>query len=196
MASGPTYVVKYRRRREGKTDYRKRLKLLKSGKPRIVIRKSIYNIIVQTVLYGEEGDKVLLTTTTKELLKKYDWKYNRNNLPSAYLVGYLHGLKSIKSGVYEGIIDIGLHRKTKGGVLFAVVKGLIDAGLNIPHSKDLFPDDYRIRGEHIVKYAKQLRESNLELYNKQFSRYIREGILPENISMVFEETLNKIKSSF
>ena len=44
---GPRYSVKPRRRREGKTDYRKRLKLLRSGKVRVAIRKSLKNTQIQ-----------------------------------------------------------------------------------------------------------------------------------------------------
>jgi large subunit ribosomal protein L18 len=37
----PTYKMPFRRRREGKTNYTKRLKLLLSRKPRLVVRKSL-----------------------------------------------------------------------------------------------------------------------------------------------------------
>jgi len=40
MATGPRYKVPMRRRREVRTDYHQRLRLLKSGKPRLVARKS------------------------------------------------------------------------------------------------------------------------------------------------------------
>ena len=40
MATGPRYAVKFRRRREGKTDYKKRLNLLKSELPRFIVRIS------------------------------------------------------------------------------------------------------------------------------------------------------------
>ncbi|MDK2384746.1 MAG: 50S ribosomal protein L18, partial [Candidatus Korarchaeota archaeon] len=38
MARSARYKVRFRRRREGKTDYKKRLALLKSGLPRMVVR--------------------------------------------------------------------------------------------------------------------------------------------------------------
>jgi len=196
MATGPTYVVKFRRRREGKTNYKKRLSLLKSRKPRFVIRKSIYNFTIQTVLYEENGDRVLLTTTSKELYKKYGWKYHRNNIPSAYLTAYLHGLKSLKAGIKEGIIDIGLHRKSKGSSIFAAVKGLIDSGVKIPHSDILFPDDKRIKGYHISSYASYLKEKDYDKYKRQFSRYLSIGVDPENIPTDFDSTLKKIIESF
>ena len=34
------HVLPYRRKREGRTNYKKRLALLKSGQPRLVIRRS------------------------------------------------------------------------------------------------------------------------------------------------------------
>ncbi|EQD30588.1 50S ribosomal protein L18P, partial [mine drainage metagenome] len=37
MSTGPRYRVAFRRRREGKTDYRARLRLLKSDRPRAVV---------------------------------------------------------------------------------------------------------------------------------------------------------------
>jgi len=57
---GPRYSVKPRRRREGKTDYRKRLKLLRSRKVRMVVRKSIKNTQIQFVEYKEGGDNILV----------------------------------------------------------------------------------------------------------------------------------------
>jgi len=96
MATGPTYLVKFRRRRKNITDYGKRLKLLKSKKPRLVVRRFLNNIIAQITLYNEKGDKTLLTIHSKILEKKYGWKGHRGNLPTAYLVGLLAGLEAKK----------------------------------------------------------------------------------------------------
>src|SRR2546425_1171801 len=38
MADGPRYSVPFRRRREGRTDYKLRRALVRSGKPRAVVR--------------------------------------------------------------------------------------------------------------------------------------------------------------
>ena len=72
MKAGPRYHIKPRRRREGKTDYRKRLALLKSRTIRIVIRKSINNTTIQFVKYDEKGDNIVASATSKELIKKYN----------------------------------------------------------------------------------------------------------------------------
>ena len=73
MSSGPRYRLKPRRRREGKTDYRRRLALLKSGKTRIVVRRSLKQIQVQFINYAEQGDKILISSTSSDLVKYYKW---------------------------------------------------------------------------------------------------------------------------
>jgi len=196
MATGPTYIVKFRRRRKNITDYRKRLKLLKSKKPRLVVRRFLNNIITQITLYNEKGDKTLLTIHSKILEKKYGWKGHRGNLPTAYLVGLLAGLEAKKKGIEEAILDIGRFRSTKGNALYAALKGVIDAGLNIPYNEEILPPEDRIKGEHIKNYALMLKEKEPEKYNKQFSRYLKNGLEPEKIVEHFEEVKNKILKDY
>jgi len=54
MAQGPRYHTQFRRRTEGKTDFRRRLGLLKSRQARIVVRKKLNNVIVQVVDYSPQ----------------------------------------------------------------------------------------------------------------------------------------------
>lgn len=140
--------LKYRRKREGRTNYKKRLKLLVSGALRLVIRKTNKNIIVQIVSYDDKGDKVIVTVTSKEL-KEYGWNHSTGNIPSAYLTGLLVAKKSLSKGINSAIIDIGLQTPSKGSRLFAVVKGAIDGGLDINCSEDAFPNEERLKGMHI-----------------------------------------------
>ena len=77
-------VIQYRRKREGRTDYKKRLKMLISGIPRLVVRRTNKNIIVQVVDYSADGDKVIVTTNSSEL-SKLGWKHATGNIPAAYL---------------------------------------------------------------------------------------------------------------
>jgi ribosomal protein L18 len=67
MKTGPRYHVKPRRHRERKTDYRLRLKLLRSKKPRIVVRKSLKAIRVQFVEYSAQGDKNMVGNTQPQI---------------------------------------------------------------------------------------------------------------------------------
>ncbi|BBL45913.1 50S ribosomal protein L18 [Nanobdella aerobiophila] len=196
MAHGPIYIVKYRRRRENKTDYRKRLKLLKSRKLRLVVRKSLNNIQCQIVQYNKDGDKTLLTIHSKILEKEFGWKGHRGNIPTAYLTGLLTGLEAKKKGIEEIILDIGRYNKTKGNLLFAVLKGAIDSNINIKYSEDLLPTDDRIKGEHIKKYAELLKEKDENLYKKQFSEYLKKGLEPEKIVQHFEEVKKNILNKY
>ena len=56
-----------RRRLESKTDYKSRLALLKSEKPRLVVRKTNRYIIVQIVSSEIAQDKILVGKTSKKL---------------------------------------------------------------------------------------------------------------------------------
>lgn len=149
MTQGPRYHVKPRRRREGITDYRKRLRLLKSRKTRVVIRKSIKYTQIQFVEYKEDGDDILVTANSKELITKYNWKYSTSSIPAAYLVGLIAGKRAKDKGIKECVLDMGRYIPTNGNKIFASVKGLIDAGLDCPYSEEKLPSEERILGKHI-----------------------------------------------
>lgn len=153
MAKTSRYKVKFRRVRMGKTDYRARKQLLISKKPRLVIRKSLKNTQLQIILPQSAGDVTLVCANTQDL-KKYGYTAPTGNVTSAYLAGLLLGYRAKKKGQTEAITDLGLYHTTKGGLLFAALKGAIDAGLEIPHDKKIFPSDDRISGKHIDKYRK------------------------------------------
>jgi large subunit ribosomal protein L18 len=140
--------LEYRRKREGKTNYKSRLNLLKSNLVRIVVRKSLKNIIIQAVEYHPDGDKTILSATSKEL-KEFGWKGSGKNTPAAYLLGYLFGMKAKTKKIDGAILDKGLYPTRKGTFVFAVLKGVTDAGLNVPHDESIFPEESRIKGEHI-----------------------------------------------
>ncbi|MCD6557795.1 MAG: 50S ribosomal protein L18 [Candidatus Aenigmarchaeota archaeon] len=138
----------FRRRIEKKTNYRKRLALLKSGLPRIVIRKSLNYVNVQMVNYEPYGDKVIFAFSSKSL-KKFGWSKNCSNTPAAYLVGFLFGMEAKKRNLLKAVVDFGLQRSTKGNLLYAVIAGLKDAGLDINVDSNMLPSDERIKGKHI-----------------------------------------------
>jgi large subunit ribosomal protein L18 len=183
----------FRRRREKKTHYRQRLGLLKSGSVRLVVRRSINNIHIQAVEYGESGDKTVSEVSAKNL-KEYGWKGHPANLPAAYLTGFLIGMKCLKSGIKQAILDIGLQTPVKKNAVYAAVSGAVDAGLEIPVNKAILPDKDRIKGLHIAAYAKKIKEDK-EKYEKQFSMYLKSGLDPEKLPDHFEETKKKISES-
>ena len=152
MASGPRYNVPMRRRREGVTDYHQRLRLLKSGRPRLVARTSNRHARAQVVAMGDDGDRTLASAHSGDLAD-YGWEAPTGNLPAAYLTGFLAGRRALAADVEEAVLDIGLHTATPGAKVFAIQEGAIDAGLDVPHNDDVFPDWERTRGEHIADYA-------------------------------------------
>jgi large subunit ribosomal protein L18 len=143
--------VKPRRRREGKTDYRKRLNLIKSRKTRIVVRNSLKNVRIQFIDYDERGDKILASAISNELIVDYNWKFSTSTIPAAYLTGLIAGYRAKKKGIKEGILDIGRNIPVKGSKNFAALKGVIDAGIRVPYKEDKLPDNDRIKGKHINK---------------------------------------------
>ena len=147
MASGPRYTVRFRRSRAGKTNYHTRLALLKSRKPRLVIRKTNKYLNCQVIAYSAKGDTIIASAHSKQL-KKLGWKHSCNNVSSAYLIGLMIGIAAKKAKTPEAIFDMGLYASVKGSVLYAALNGAVDAGLNVPHDKEVFPSEDRLQGKH------------------------------------------------
>jgi large subunit ribosomal protein L18 len=183
--------LKFRRQRTGFTDYKKRLSLLKSGITRLVIRKSLKNMVVQLVNYDTNGDKVLVAVNSKSL-DKYGWKYSKNSITACYLIGYLAGTLAKENKIKQTVADIGRVKSTKGSKVYAVIKGVIDAGVLINQSEDILPSEERIKGEHIANYAKELKANDKKAYEKKFSAYIKAKLSPEDIPKMFDEVKKKI----
>jgi large subunit ribosomal protein L18 len=167
-----------RRRREVRTDYHQRLRLLKSGKPRLVARKSNRHVRAQLVTTGSDGDETEASAHSADL-REFGWEAPTGNLPSAYLTGFLAGSRALEAGVTEAVMDIGLNSPTPGAKVFAVQEGAIDAGLDVPHNESVFADWNRTRGEHVAEYAEQRDEP---LYGGDFDA----TELPEHFDSVLE----------
>jgi len=189
MSKSKTFTVKYKRKREGRTNYKKRLNYIKSNKPRVVIRLSLKNISIQIVEFHENGDKILYSTTSNEL-KKYGWKAFKGNIPASYLTGLLCGVK-IKEKIKEVIVDFGLSPVIVKSRLYAALKGLLDAGIKINVPEEVLPEQEKISGKIISDYASKLSE-NKEAYEKQFSSYLKNKIKPEDLPKHIEEVKSKI----
>jgi large subunit ribosomal protein L18 len=194
MATGPSYRVAFRRRREGKTDYQQRRSLILSGFPRIVIRGSLKGVSVQLIRADVGGDKVLASANSSELRKKFGWQGGSGNLSAAYLTGLLCGYSATESDVKEAVLDMGLHAPTKGSRLFAALKGVVDTGVIIPHDKGKLPDEKRVSGQHILEYARML-SSNPDAYQKRFSEQLAGGLRPEEATEHFSQVKQKIVSA-
>ena len=143
--------INKRRKRERKTDYAKRIKLLKIGSSRIVFRKTNRYLIAQHIKSKEAKDTIEFGINSKELLK-YGWPEKASgglkSVTASYLLGILFG-KKITDKKKLPIIDTGMARTVHKTRTYAFIKGLIDSGIKISSKEGIFPDESRIRGEHL-----------------------------------------------
>ena len=193
MTTKKPRTLQFRRKKEGKTNYKKRLTLLMSGKNRLVIRKALNNLTLQIIEYSPDGDLVLFSSNSKELIK-YGWKAHRGNVPAAYLTGLLLGQKA-KDKIKDCIIDIGLYPSKKGARIYAALKGVIDSGIKIKCAEKVFPKEERIFGKHIENYALSMQKENKEKYGKVFSIYLKNNVDPTKITEHFEKSKKSILES-
>ncbi len=141
-----------KRRKQGKTDYKARLALLKSEKGRVVFRKTNKCIICQYIESGEAKDKVIIGLDSKILLK-YGWPEKAmgslKSVPASYLTGFLLGKKMLDKGREKGVFDIGLTRNIKNSRAYGFLKGIIDSGIKVKASKEIFPGKEIIEGKNM-----------------------------------------------
>ncbi|HVE37335.1 MAG TPA: 50S ribosomal protein L18 [Nitrososphaeraceae archaeon] len=182
------YTSTFRRIRERKTNYRKREKLLIGKKDFVTVNVSDQNVSAQLIRPDLLGDKVMASVHSNELLS-YGWKGSRKNIPSCYLVGLLLGKKCIQKKITRAILYIGKrHFTTK---IAACLKGMSEAGLNMPFSEEIPPTEERIQGNHIAEYAKKIK-SNDDLYKSRFSSNLGSGLEPEKYPNHFSEVKDRI----
>ena len=156
-----------KRRKQNKTDYKKRLNLLKNEAPRIVLRKTNKYFIAQYISSEEAKDKVSFGFNSKILLK-YGWpeefKGSLKSIPAAYLLGYLMGEKILKDKLKQPIVDVGMIRTIHKTKFFGFLKGLIDSGININCKPEAFPEEERIIGKSLKKdFSKKFEEIKSKL---------------------------------
>ena len=195
MGQGPRYRVMLRRRRQKRTDYKMRKAMVVSKIPRLVVRGSLAHMNIQIAEALLNGDKMLASTNSKSLVS-FGWKAPSGNIPAAYLTGYLLGKKALAAGLEKAILDVGLVGTTTGARLFAALKGVVDAGLVVPHGEDILPLDQRIKGEHIVQYAAKIRELDSAMYDRRFSQYLSKGLRPEDLPEHFSGIKAAIDQAF
>jgi large subunit ribosomal protein L18 len=180
-------VMPFRRKREGRTNYKKRLALLKSNMRRIIIRKTNRQMIIQIAEYSVQGDKIICGVKSNSLIK-LGWKYSCKNLPACYLAGLLLGKKAIAKKVKEAVLDIGLQTPVVGSKVYAALKGAIDAGMSIPASEEVFPPVDRLSGKSIVAFF------SINKSETQFSAYKKNNLDPAKMSQDFDLVKKKIMS--
>ncbi len=140
-----------RRKSEGKTDYGRRIKLLKSRTPRLVFRRSNRYLAAQYAVSEEAKDKIIFGINSKSLTK-YGWPEKSKNLksvPASYLLGFMAGKRILRKKLKMPVVDFGMLRALHKTRVYAFLKGLIDSGIKTECKKELFPAEERIRGEHL-----------------------------------------------
>jgi len=158
-----------KRRKNHKTNYLKRFKLLKGGLPRIVFRKTNRYLIAQYVVSKEAQDSVKIGLNSKKLLN-YGWpKENKGGLKSisaSYLLGLLMGYKITKEKLKPPIMDFGLYRVLPKTKMHSFIKGLIDSGVKIKHKEEHIPSEEKIKGQNTKKIPFEEIKSNIEKNDK------------------------------
>jgi large subunit ribosomal protein L18 len=187
------YVQIFKRRRDGKTDYRKRRGLIQGRRAFLSVRVSNKYIYGQILRAAPQGDLTLCSSSSRVLAQKHGWKGSAKNLPSAYLTGYLLGKESQKAKVAEAGVYTGVSRFVHGSRIAAFLGGVKDAGLELEFDEKILPDERRIKGNHISDYGKKLTEENSSRYNEIFSKSISRGLKPEDYPSHFEQVKESIQ---
>ncbi|KAJ6222603.1 hypothetical protein RDWZM_001148 [Blomia tropicalis] len=233
------FQVKFKRRREGKTDYYARRRLVvqdknkyNTPKYRLIVRFTNKDIICQVAYAKIEGDQIVCAAYAHEL-PRYGVKVGLTNYAAAYCTGLLLARRLLQKfkldGIYKGaeevtgeqffsqdaddqpgafrcFLDVGLARTTTGARVFGAMKGASDGGLDIPHSTKRFPgydgeskefnaEVHRdhIFGKHVAEYMKQLLEDDEEAYKRQFSKYIKLGLTPDELEATYTKAHQAIR---
>lgn len=234
------YQPKFRRRREGKTDYQARKGLcaqyknkFNMPKYRLVVRSTNKDVICQVVYSRMQGDVVVAAAYSHEL-PRYGLNVGLKNYAAHYCTGLLLARRILQKfkldTLYEGqvevdgeefliepveegpkpfrcFLDVGLTRTTTGNKVFGALKGAVDGGLDIPHNNKRFPGwdaeskefDAEMHckyifGGNIADYMENLKErDDTELYQKQFSRYIKQGVEPSQLEEMYEGVHENIR---
>jgi large subunit ribosomal protein L18 len=182
------YTSTLKRIRKHKTNYRKRAALLIGRHSFITIKLSDQNVAAQVLRPTPSGDIVMASAHSREL-RNLGWKGSLNNLPACYLTGLVLGKKILERGTQDAVLYTGKDQFTTR--VAACLKGIVEAGVNIPVSEESLPDDFRISGQHISEYAKLL-SSDKTKYSARFSQLLKEGLNPEDYPSHFEEIRMKL----
>eukprot|EP00794_Sanderia_malayensis_P015934 gene15934-17535_t len=196
------FQVKFKRRREGKTDYFARRRLVvqdknkyNTPKYRMIVRITNKDIICQIAYAKLEGDIIICAAYAHEL-PRYGIKVGLTNYAAAYCTGLLIArrlLTKLKlADTYKGCEE---------------VNGAVDGGLDIPHSNKRFPgydseskefdaEVHRshIFGQHVANYMRTLQEDDEDVYKRQFSQFIKNGLTADSLEDMYKSAHSAIRA--
>ncbi|CAI4228691.1 unnamed protein product [Auanema sp. JU1783] len=202
-------------------------------KYRLVVRFTNKDIIAQITYSKIEGDIVVSAAYAHEL-PRYGIKAGLTNYAAAYATGLLLARRHLKKfeladkykgqekvdgeyynvesdgdrAPFKAFLDAGLARTTTGCKIFAVLKGVADGGVEVPHSETRFfgfdseSKEYnaeahrdRIFGKHVAEYMKSLKEEDEDAYKRQFSQFIKSGINADSIESMYTKAHSAIRAN-
>lgn len=163
----------------GVTDYRARKKIITSSVPLLAVRVSTKNVSAQFIKPKAKGDEVLSSAHSKNL-RKLGWKGSTKSVPACYLLGLLAGKRAKGEGIEKAYLYNGLSQFVNGSRVSALVKGVKDAGVDVPMAEDVAPSEDRISGKTTAEFAKSLLAEDKERYSRVFSGLLKSGFKPEN----------------
>jgi len=200
----------------------------------LIVRFTNKDIIAQ-IAYSRIGGDVIVNAAYAHELPRYGVKAGLTNYSAAYCTGLLLARRHLKKlnlhELYKGaektdgedynvegaegdnpnpfscVLDVGLARTSTGAKVFAVMKGVADGGINVPHSESRFfgydtaakeykPEAHRDRifGKHVAEYMKSLKEENEDAYGRRFSQFIAAGITPESLEGIYKSAHEAIRA--
>jgi large subunit ribosomal protein L5e len=202
-------------------------------KYRLIVRFTNKDVIAQIAYSRIEGDVVVSAAYAHEL-PRYGIKVGLTNYAAAYATGLLLARRHLKhiqlDGTYKGqenvdgeyfnveqegdrapfkaFLDVGLARTTTGCKVFAVMKGVADGGIEVPHSENRFygydseSKEYnaeahrdRIFGKHVAEYMTSLKSEDEDAYKRQFSKFISSGVTAESIEEMYKKAHAAIRAN-
>ncbi len=190
MARIKPRTVCYRRKRQQRTKYEKRLKLLFSRLPRLIVRFTNTKIIAQAVEFSPKGDKVVVAVDSFAL-KKMGWNYSCKNHPAAYLTGLMISKEAQGKGIKKAVLDTGFLSPLPKSRTYSFLKGVLENGIEVPHDPKVFPDESRLTGKHISDYAEKLKGEK-GLYQQRFAEYLKSKAEPKDLPSQVEEMRKRI----
>ncbi|KAB0344622.1 hypothetical protein FD754_021548 [Muntiacus muntjak] len=197
------YQVKFRRRREGKSDSYARKRLVIQDKNKHNTPK--YRMIIAYACI--EGDMIVCAAYAHEL-PKYGAKVGLTNYTAAYCTGQLlarrlldrfgmdkvyegqvevtgdeYNVESIdgQPGAFTCYLDAGLARTTTGNKVLGALKGAVDGGLSVSHSTKWF-----------LGYDSESKELSAEVHPK----HIMEQNVADYMRYLIEEDGDAYKRQF
>merc|ERR1712196_494745 len=187
------FQVKYKRRREGKTDYYARKRLVtqdknKFGTPkyRFVVRFTNKDIICQVVSSKIKGDVCHAAAYAHEL-PRYGLSVGLTNYSAAYCVGLLCARRLLtKYGLadkFEGTEEVTAEFED----CYVLNNEDEEEGVSAFHAES---NRERILGGHVAEYMTSLQEEEPEEYEEKFKKHI-EAVKTEKKKPSAEEIAKK-----